>query len=82
MVDDFVTYDLYPLIFKGLPNVTKTITYFLAEFKDQIPEALDSEISKIYLMSYDEAIKNLQFESSKRILTEAHNFLTKERETL
>ena len=82
LVDDFVTYDSYPLIFKGLPNVTKTITYFLAEFKDQIPEALDSEISKIYLMSYDEAIKNLQFESSKRILTEAHNFLTKERETL
>ena len=54
---------------------TKNITYFLAEFKDQIPEALDPEISEIYLMSYEDAIKKLQFESSKRILTEAHTFL-------
>ena len=72
---EFVTYDSYPLTFKGLSNVTKTIIYFLAEYKDQMPEALDPEISKIYLMSYDEAIKVLQFESSKRILTEAHEFL-------
>lgn len=72
---EFVTYDSYPLTFKGLSNVTKTIVYFLAEYKNQIPEALDPEISKIYLMSYDEAIKVLQFESSKRILTEANEFL-------
>ena len=72
---EFVTYDSYPLTFKGLSNVTKTIIYFLAAYKDQMPEALDPEISKIYLMSYDEAIKVLQFESSKRILTEAHEFL-------
>jgi len=77
LIDGFRTYDSYPLIYKGLPDVTKTIVYFLAEFKKQIPEALDPEISKIYLMSYDEAINVLQFESSKRILTEAHTFLTK-----
>ena len=75
LIDGFVTYDSYPLIYKGLPNVTKTIVYFLAEFKDQIPEALDPEISKMYLMSYEDAIKVLQFESSKRILTEAHKYL-------
>ena len=77
LIDGFVTYDSYPLIYKGLSDVTKTIVYFLAEFKKQIPEALDPEISKIYMMSYDEAINVLQFESSKRILTEAHTFLTK-----
>ena len=75
LIDGFVTYDSYPLVYKDLPNVTKTIVYFLAEFKDQTPEALDSEISKIYLMSYEDAIKVLQFESSKRILTEAHKHL-------
>ena len=77
LIDGFVTYDSYPLIYKGAPDITKAIVYFLAEFEEQIPEALDSEISKIYLMSYDEAINVLQFESSKRILTEAHTFLTK-----
>ena len=75
--DEFVTYDSYPLDYKGLPNVTKTIVYFLGEFKNQIPKALDPEISKIYLMSYEDAIDVLQFESSKRILTEAHAFLMK-----
>ena len=75
LIDGFVTYDSYPLVYKGLPNVTKTIVYFLAEFKDQMPEALDPEISKIYLMSYEDAMKVLQFESSKRILTEAHKHL-------
>ena len=75
LVDGFVTYDSYPLIYKNLPNVTKNIVYFLAEFKDQIPKALDPEISEIYLMSYEDAMKILPFESSKRILTEAHTFL-------
>ena len=79
---EFVTYDSYPLTFKGLPNVTKTIVYFLAEYKNQIPEALDPEISKIYLMSYDEAIKALQFDSHRKILTEAHEFLLKTTNTL
>ena len=77
LIDGFVTYDSYPLVYKGLPNVTKTIVYFLGEFKNQIPKALDPEISKIYLMSYEDAIDVLQFESSKRILTEAHAFLMK-----
>ena len=77
LVDGFVTYDSYSLIYKGFPDVTKTIVYYLGEYKEQIPKALDSEISKIYLMSYDEAIKVLQFESSQRILTEAHTFIMK-----
>ena len=75
LIDGFVTCDSYPLFFEGLPDVTKTIVYFLAEFEDQIPEVLDSEISKIYLMTYEEAIKVLNFESTKRIITEAHKFL-------
>ena len=75
LIDGFVTYDSYPLVYKGLPNVTKTIVYFLAEFRDQIPQTLDSEISEIYLMSYEEAMRILRFESAKRILTEANAFL-------
>ena len=77
LIDGFVTHDSYPLTYKGLPDVTKTIVYFLAEFKKQTPKALDPEISNVCLMSYEEAMKVLGFESSKRILTEAHTFLMK-----
>ena len=28
LIDGFVTHDSYPLVYKGLPNVTKTIVYF------------------------------------------------------
>ena len=77
LIDGFVTHDSYPLTYKGMPDVTKTIVYFLAEFKEQTPKALDPEISKVCLMSYEDAMKVLGFESSRRILTEAHTFLTK-----
>ena len=35
----------------------------------------EGEVNSIKLMSYDEAMAAFQFESSKRILTEANNHL-------
>ena len=55
----------------------KQIVYFLAEFREQIPCAQESEVSDIQLMSYERAMDIFQFESSKRILREANSFLKK-----
>ncbi len=54
----------------------KHIVYFLAEFSDQTPSAQKSELNSIHLMDYETALSIFQFESSKRILSEAHMFLT------
>lgn len=53
----------------------KYIVYFLAEFSNQFLRAQESELNSIHLMDYETAMSSFQFESSKRILREAHNFL-------
>ena len=55
----------------------KHIVYFLATFSSQIPIAQETELNGIRLMDYETALSSFQFESSKRILTEAHCFLTR-----
>ena len=54
----------------------KHIVYFLAEFKGQCPVPQESELNSIRLLDYDTALSVFQFESSKRVLSEAHTFLT------
>ena len=54
----------------------KHVVYFLAEFSNQTPKVQEAELSSIHLMDFDHAMQAFQFESSKRILTEAYNFLT------
>lgn len=53
----------------------KHVVYFLAEFSNQVPLAQETELNNIYLMDYETALSSFQFESSKRILTEAHKYL-------
>ncbi len=53
----------------------KNIVYFLGEYSNQTPIAQDAELRGVSLMSYETAISVFQFDSSKRLLTEAHNFL-------
>ena len=55
--------------------VMKHIVYFLAEYENQSPTAQEEELSSIRLLPYEEAMALFQFESSRRILTEAHQFL-------
>jgi 8-oxo-dGTP pyrophosphatase MutT (NUDIX family) len=53
----------------------KHIVYFLGEYSAQTPNAQQTELSGVYLMNYETAMSAFQFESSKRLLTDAHNFL-------
>lgn len=62
----------------ALPNkkgVKKQVVYFCAEYYDQDIIARDGELSRASLVSYEKALQLLKFESSKRILREAHDFL-------
>ena len=56
-------------------NVIKQIVYFCAVYKNQEAVPQDIEVSSVVLVTYEEALRLFQFESSKRILTEANNFL-------
>lgn len=75
LIDGFRTEDEHPLIREGKPETIKKIIYFAAVYENQETHAQESEITQIRLMTYEEAMKAFQFESSKRILAEANAFL-------
>jgi len=75
-LDNFRTEDSHHFLRNGEIRV-KHIVYFLATFSSQIPIAQETELNGIRLMDYETALSSFQFESSKRILTEAHCFLTR-----
>ena len=73
IIDGFVTIDEH-----AIPNkkdVIKKVVYFLAEYENQKIIFQKDELLSASLVSYDEAMNMLTYESSKRILTEAINFL-------
>ncbi len=74
LVNGFRTEDRYTFIRNGV-EIMKHIVYFLGEYSDQVPIVQETELNGISLMDYETAISVFQFESSKRQLTEAHNFL-------
>lgn len=57
-------------------NTVKQIVYFLGEYYDQEFNYQKEELSNAELVDYETAIALFQFESSKRILKEANDFLT------
>ncbi len=73
-VGDFRMTDKY-IIHKGNGKTLKTVVYFLAYFDGQEIVRQESEIKSIVLLGYDEAMKQLQFERLRLILTEANKFL-------
>ena len=75
LLPGFRTEDSHALVREGRPDVTKHIVYFLAEYSGQQLLAQDTEVSRIALMTYEEAMESFQFESSRRILREADAFL-------
>jgi len=75
LLDGFRTTDEHPHVRPGCPTVLKQMVYFLAEFHDQTLRAQETEVSSIQLMRFDEALNSFQFESSRRILREAHTHL-------
>lgn len=72
-VPDFRSWDEHPIPQKE--NTMKQIVYFLGEYSDQEFTYQKEELTDALLVDYHSAMSLLQFESSKRILTEANNFL-------
>jgi bis(5'-nucleosidyl)-tetraphosphatase len=75
ILDEFKTSDEHPIPNKE--GVIKRIIYFLAEYEDQEIQFQKEELLGASLMNYEEALSAFQFDSSKRILTEANSYLCK-----
>ena len=56
-------------------NTIKQIVYFLGEYCNQQFAYQKEELTDALLLDYETAMSLFQFESSKRILTEANDFL-------
>ena len=73
LLDGFRAVSEYPLPRK--PGTTKQVVYFLGEYHGQTVIPQQEELRSACLVSYEEAMKLLRFEDSRRILTDANNFL-------
>ena len=57
-------------------GVNKTVVYFLASFQDQLPKRYkDYEEFEYLLISFNEAYQMLAFDSMKKMLKSANDFL-------
>lgn len=74
-VSGFSQRDEYHLSEK--PGTWKQVTYFLAEFGEESLVPQEGEIRQICLVPYEQALQLFCHENNRRILTAAHDFLTK-----
>ena len=73
LISGFRSTDEYQLTCKK--DTVKTVVYFLGAFKDQSVIFQKEELSGACLVSYSEATGLLRFESLKRILNDANDYL-------
>lgn len=73
LLPGFQSEDEHPIPQKE--NTMKRIVYFLGEYSNQDFTYQKEELTDALLADYETAMTLFQFESSKRILTEANNFL-------
>ena len=73
---DFRVTDEHTLAREGHPERVKQTVYFLAGYENQIFRPQETEISSAQLLDFNAAMRVLQTDSFRRILTEAHRFLT------
>ena len=57
------------------PGTRKHVTYFLSEFTNEPLTPRPGEIKAIFLLPYDQAIRRLERESARSILTSARDYL-------
>ena len=74
LISEFRSEDTYTFIRNGETRL-KHVVYFLGEYFAQTPTAQEAELSGVYLMDYETAFSVFQYENSKRLLTEAHNYI-------
>ena len=75
LIDGFKKSDEYLIPEKN--DTIKQVIYFLGKFQNQNVVYQSEELSGAYLVSYAEAKELLQFESLKRILKEADDYVRK-----
>ncbi|MBQ7680175.1 MAG: NUDIX domain-containing protein [Butyrivibrio sp.] len=75
LLDDFCTEEAYTLTREGRPDTIKQVTYFLACTDQQEVRPQTSEVAEIRWVDFGTAQELLQFESSRRILREAEQYL-------
>ena len=73
LIDGFRTTDKHSIPSKK--NTVKHIVYFLGSFENQRIVYQRTELSGVSLADFSEAMELFQFDSSRRILKEAYNFL-------
>ena len=73
LIKGFKVIDEYPLPHKQ--NVIKQVVYFLAEYSSQAIIIQEEELLGAMLLPYEEAIKILDYESSRKVLAQADHFL-------
>ena len=76
IIDGFKTEDLHTFTLNGETRM-KHVVCFLAQYSNQSPSAQISELNSIKIIDFDTAMPIFQFESSKKILSEANKFITK-----
>ncbi len=69
LLPDFCTAETYPL--PDDPNVVKQVVYLLAEYENQTIVPQESELLSAELLPYEDAMKALEHESTRRVLREA-----------
>ena len=74
LVEGFRTEDVH-LFLKNGEQVMKRIVYFLGKFSGQVVRIQESELTGAFLMDYPTAMKAFQYESSRRILKEANDYI-------
>lgn len=75
LLEGFRSVTEYPLPL--LPDTRKRVTFFLAEYEDQTITIQETEVASYTLAPFEKALELTEFADSKRILTEAHAFLSK-----
>lgn len=73
IVKGFRTMDEHMI--SGKADTVKQMVYFLAEYTNQKIVIQDDELLDVKLLPYAEAYHTFEYESSKRILKEANDFL-------
>lgn len=74
VIDGFKEDEMY-VTQHGSHQVNKRVTYFLAYYRDQPIIMQKDELSRAKLADYEEAMNLLAFDSKKRILTSADQFI-------
>ena len=59
------------------PDTRKRVVFFLAEYEGQQTTVQESELAAVTIAPWPQALELTEYADSKRILTEAHEFLSK-----